>query len=278
MTSGVPAPQTSTAPGSSTQPAADSPCTSVALAETIGAGFNAWELKKEPSWEAARLALPPLLACQPEPLSPALSVRVLAFQGLSAGGAKREAEMDMYFRGVAAMGEDAPFSEDMFPPDNYYRRHWATAADAPVSEPVILLDPEGAALDRRVHTFVNGERTREVHPGVYSVVQVAVRPRGVLLTVPLSPSAEDPRLPTVPALQDALAESDRANQKRRGFLIASGVAALAASGVELGARSSALAAGTTGGVGVPTLRLHATAGLLCGASVSLLSASWVVGR
>ena len=249
----------------------------MALAETIGAGFNAWELKKEPSWEAARLALPPLLGCQPEPISPALSARVLAFQGLSAGGAKLEGEMDAYFRGVAAMGEDAPFTEEMFPPEHYYRRHWATAAAALVPEPVTLLDPEGAPLGRRVQTVINCERTREIHPGVYSVVQVSVAPRGVLLTVPLNPTAEDPRLPPVPALQDALAESDRANQKRRGFLIASGLMALSASGVEVGARSS-LATGAAGSVDVSTLRLHATAGLLCGVSVGLLSASWAVGR
>lgn len=278
MTSGVPAPQTSTAPGSSTQPAADSACTSVALAETIGAGFNAWELKKEPSWEAARLALPPLLACQHEPLSTALSARVLAFQGLSAGGAKREAEMDAYFRGVAATGEDAPFSENMFPAENYYRRHWASAAAAPVPEPVILLDPDGAALDRRVHTFVNGARTREVVPGVYSVVQVAVRPRGLLLTVPLNPSAEDPRLPPVPALQDALAESDRALKKRRTFLVASGVAALGATGAELAARGAQEQAGAVGGASLDALRLHVAAAGLGGVSVGLFSASWAVGR
>lgn len=275
---GAPRPsETLTSAVSSSKAPETPPCTSVALSETIGGAFTAFALKNEAAWQAARLALPPLLACQPEPLSADLSARVLHFQGLAAGGAKQVEGMSAYLRGAAAISNDYPFTDQMFPPGHYYARAWAAAVAAPVPEPVLLLGPDGLALQRRVQTLVNGEHTREILPGVYSVVQVSVAPRGVLLTVELDPSTEDPRLPPVPALQDALDEQARALKRRRGLLVVSGGAAVTALATEV-ASLAVRGSSPNGDLDLTGYRLQKSALVLTGACVGIFVVSWSVGR
>lgn len=262
---------------SSASPADTPPCTSVALSETIGAGFNAFELKNEPAWVDAREILPAILACQKAPLSPELSARTLQFQGLAVGGVRQNDQMAAYLRGAATISHDYPFTDKMFDRGNSFARAWETAVAAPVPEPVALLSPDGLDLDRRVTTYVNGERTRQIIPDATSIVQVEVAPRGMLMTVPITPSAQDPRLPPVPALQDALDERARALKTRRLLLGVSGGAAVAALGSEVAGRGIRVDAGD-GGPDKRAFVLHNVALGLTGASVGLFAMSWSVGR
>ena len=225
----------------------------------------------------ARQTLPAILACQTEPLTSGLAARVLQFQGLAAGGVRQDEQMAAYLRGAASINHDYPFTDAMFDRENSYARAWETAVAAPVPEPVALLSPDGLELPRGVTTYVNGQRTRQIIPEATSVVQVEVSPRGMLMTVPLTPSAEDPRLPPVPALQDALDERARALKTRRLLLGVSAGAAVAAVGSEAAGRAfQASAPGDE--KDKRAFVLHSAAIGLAGASGGIFVMSWTIGR
>ena len=221
---------TTPTPSPSTRPVgAGVGCTPEALTELVGQAMGGRAALDKPAWQRAVVELPPLLACQEQVLSAGASAATLRFVGLDRA-ARDPSGMAAAFRGAASLDPGFVFRPDLAPPGGPVDLSWRSAVAAAPPAPVALEVPAG------VRIWVNGAREDLVYPDRASVVQVQVRPRGVVATFVLDASAA-PAQPAIPHLQDALDERERAVRLSRQVLVASGATAA----VSLLAQGAALA-------------------------------------